>query len=102
MSKFQLRIRTYKGMDIAEHYYGTIKIPAERVGPGRADVVELSYFNPDWDYETLRFFTQKDVVEAAKTWFLASSTVLPGDKFTVWKGYLDPGLEYGDTSPIGY
>jgi len=102
MSKFQLRITTYIGMDIAEHYYGTIKIPNERVGEGREDFVSLTYFNEDWGHESTRFFTQKKVVESAKTWFLASPTVQPGDKLTVWKGYLDPNLEYGDRSPIGY
>lgn len=102
MSKFQLRITTYKGMDFAEHYYGTIRIPDERVGPGQSNFVELSYFNKDWDYETLRFFTQKEVVEAAKLWFLSSATPQPGDKLTVWRGYLDPDLEYGDRSSIGY
>jgi len=102
MSKFQLRITTYVGIYIAEHYYATIKIPPERVGPGQSDFVELTYFNSDWGYETTRFLSQKDVVEAAKTWFLASATPQPGDKLTVWRGYLSENLEYGDRSPIGY
>ena len=102
MSKFQLRITTYIGMDIAEHYYGTIRIPDERISLGGDNAISLTYVNEDWGHETTRFFTQKEVVEAAKEWFLKSKVVQPGDKLTVWKGYLDPNLEYGDRSLIGY
>lgn len=103
MSKFQLKISTYIGTDIAEHYYGTILIPDDRPEDPEGDYRHVTLrHNSDLGRGTSRFWSQKDVVAAAKKWFLKSDCVQPGDKLTVWKGYLNPDLQYGDESPIGY
>lgn len=103
MSMFRLRITTYKGMDIAEHYYGSVRIPPER-DPKNEYSITLFHDDEELGEGTCRFWNQKDVVQAAKEWFLKSELVKPGDKLTVWKGYLADDLEYGDRAPswIGY
>lgn len=108
MSKFQLRITTYRGVDYAAvHFYGTVRIPPERTSNGLEDIEYMEHRSTRWGhkeskYITSRFDTPQQVVAAAKKWFLKTDSAKPGDKLTVWRGYLCRGLQYGDRSPIGY
>ena len=92
MKRYKLSISSF---DIVGgvHNYGSVYLDGvkvhecERPDPAAA---------PDWwtdedgSWNTIKFDTALEVVEAARKWFLSSPTVAPGDKLVVWSGYFQP------------
>jgi|SRR5579864_4573146 len=97
IEKFEIRIQTF---DIVGgiHYYGKIEIPmTRRTAENLERQIELNHVDnehqPSWwhkddgDWTTIKFFTIREVIVAAKKWFLTDPRVKPGDKLVIWKEY---------------
>jgi hypothetical protein len=94
--KFEIEVTDY-GWIGGMHFYGRINIPPSRQVEGYSPRYyhELSrpsdgeapkwWTKEDGSWTTIKFWTIRDVIAAAKTWFLADPRVKPGDKLVINK-----------------
>jgi hypothetical protein len=80
--KFEIEISDFSDVG-GIHYYGNIYIPQSRIRNGDWHRIELD--RPCGEYRTIRFWTIRDIITAAKEWFLKDPRVKPGDKLVINK-----------------
>jgi uncharacterized protein Usg len=95
--KFEIEITDY-GFIGGLHFYGRVNIPKSR----QVGEYSPSYYHelqrpnleesPSWwdkkvdgPWMTIKFWTIRDIIKAAKEWFLSDPRVKPGDKLTIHK-----------------
>lgn len=66
------------------HYYGRVQIPQTRQdGRSAGHYHELDQGQKDDTYRTIKFWTIRDILKAARDWFLTDLRVKPGDKLVI-------------------